>query len=489
MLFGSFVLLLSQTGLAPDPFDTGAEQPIVQAAPAFANNVFGSQGMQEGQILDAEDFVQTSVQGFGDRQNTWAWSMQWWNGHLYVGTNRSWGCVRYAAWLPDLYPPSDPDIQCTPEPEDLLLQAEIWRYAPETDIWERVYQSPNDVEIPESPEKYTARDFGFRGMTVFTESDGTEALYVAGVSTRPIHPDVPPPRLLRSADGVNFEAVPQDPGTVLGDLEAEGFRSLTTYRGRLYATAGNLFGDGVLLESGNPAGGNDNFRQVTPDGMRVFEMVPFNGYLYLGLQDTENGYAVVKTDASGMPPYTFTPVVADGGFLSEPSKTVLSMYVFQDHLYVGTDRPAELTRIDSNDGWELVVGAPRETPEGRKEPLSGMRAGFGFAFNGHMWRMASYNGWLYVGTADFSTALRDIPVLGEVLRPRMGFDLYATPNGQDFVPVTSTGFDDIFDFGLRTIESTPYGLFLGSANSYYGTKIWQGRFRDDYSIYLPIVRS
>jgi hypothetical protein len=442
----------------------------------------------QGQPPSPEDFAQVNVQGFGDRQNTWAWSMQWWKGSLYVGTNRSWSCIGYAAWLSELYPPSDPDIECTPDPDDLLLQAEIWRYTPRTRTWERVYQSPNDVEIPGSPGKYTARDIGFRGMTVFTEADGTEALYVAGVSTRPIHPRVPPPRILRSTDGINFEPISQDPGTVLGDLEADGFRSLVVYKGRLYVTAGTLFGDGVLLESENPAEGNDNFRQVTPEGMRVFEMVPFNGFLYLGLHDPENGYSVMKMDATDTLPYTFIPVVTDGGFRRPPSKTVLSMFVFKDRLYVGTDRPAELIRINPDDTWDLIVGTPRETPDGLKEPLSGMDVGFDYFLNGHMWRMESLSGWLYIGTADFSTGFRMIPILGDILRPHMGFDLYATQDGHDFFAVTRNGFGDIFDMGARTLEATPYGLFLGTANAYYGTRIWHGVFGEHYDIYLPLVQ-
>ena len=39
---------------------------------------------------EEDDFVSMAPQGFGDRQNSWPWSMQWWNGYLYVGTNRAW---------------------------------------------------------------------------------------------------------------------------------------------------------------------------------------------------------------------------------------------------------------------------------------------------------------------------------------------------------------------------------------------------------------
>ncbi len=446
------------------------------------------------------NFVQAAPQGFGDRQNSWAWSMIWWQGKLYVGTNRSLLCVQSASnayafpWID--YPPDDPDLECAAEPEDLELQAEIWRWTPETDTWERVYQSPNDIEIPDHPGKYVARDIGYRYMTLFTEADGTEALYVTGVSARSYIKGIPPPRILRSTDGVTFEPIPQDPGTFLGDLDTldeidmNSFRTLKVYKSRLYTNVGRFYGNGVLLEAENPAGGNDNFRQVSPPGMTVFEAAPYNGFLYVGTTDLQNGYSVLKTDATGEPPYSFTPVVTNGGYRTpRPSGSVLSMFVFKDRLYVGTDRPAELIRINPDDTWDLIVGTPRDTPDGRKESLSGMGDGFDYWLNWHMWRMAEYDGWLYLGTYDGSTTFHTVSWLEPVLRPHMGFDLYASQDGVHFTMITSTAFDDIFDCGVRTLESTPYGLFLGTANPYYGLQIWRGVPGEVYPVYLPLVHT
>jgi hypothetical protein len=449
--------------------------------------------------LFRRNFTQVNEQGFGDRQNSYAWSMKWWNEKLYVGTNRAFRCVEVAAVrsaLPDLpfpeYPPNDPDIECAPTPQDLPLQAEIWRYTPETETWERVYQSPNDIPIPDHPGKYVARDIGFRDMAVFTEPNGTEALYVTGVSSRDFNgrTEIPLPRLLRSTDGVTFESVPQDPGTVFGDLPSpnESMRTLEVYKGRLYVTVGSLYGAGALYEAADPAGGNDNFRRVSPEGMRVFEMEPFNGFLYVGTRDPDGGYAVVKTSASGTPPYTFTMVVPGGAYRRFfKSQGVISMFVFKNRLYVGTDKPAELIRINPDDTWDLIVGAPRDTPDGYKAPLSGMSDGFDWAFNVHMWRMGEYQDWLYVGTVDASTFWHTIQWADQLLRPHMGFDLFTTRDGWYFTQITRTGFDKMFDIGVRTFAATPHGLFFGTGNYYYGTRVYLGVPGPVYSVYLPIV--
>jgi len=208
--------------------------------------------------------------------------------------------------------------------------------------------------------------------------------------------------------------------------------------------------------------------------LRVFELQEYNGFLYVGAVDMDGGYSVLKTDATGEPPYTFTPVVTNGGFLPNPSKAVVSMHVFNGRLYVGTDGPAELIRINRDDSWDLIVGTPRLTPQGFKYPLSGLDEGFSFSLNEHIWRMEHHHGVLYIGTYDASTTQHLCPGKEQVLHDRMGFDLYSSEDGVHFSAVTLDGFGDPYDFGVRTFESTPYGLFFGTANYYFGAKVYRG---------------
>ena len=446
----------------------------------------------DGLALGTNDFATTSAKGFGDSQNSVAWSMKWWEktGKLYVGTNRSWMCWSYAAFatafplLGFIYPPLDPDIECTPDYTDLPLQAEIWAWTPpeipgDDGVWERVFQSEKDVPIA-GTEKFAPRDIGFRTMAIFTEQDGTEALYVAGVNSSPIHDDkfgVPPPRILRSTDGINFEPIPQDPFTVLGDLSKNSFRSLTAFNDKLYVIHTSVQGNGKVYEATNPELGNDAWRQVSPEvpDLRTFELQEFNGFLYAGVLDLAQGYAVIRLDTTGEPPYEFTTVVPLGGYLeNDPSKAVVSMHVFNNYLYVGTDDPAELIRIDADDNWDLIVGTARRTPDGPKVPLSGLDEGFAFTLNDHIWRMQEHDGYLYVGTYDKSTSQRLCQDKREILQDQMGLDLYRTSDGIHFSAVNTTGFGDIFDYGVRTLQSTPYGLFVGTSDLYTGFNVFRG---------------
>ncbi len=53
-----------------------------------------------------------------------------------------------------------------------------------------------------------------------------------------------------------------------------------------------------------------------------------------------------------------------------------------------------------------------------------------------------------------------------------GFDLLVSKDGVNFDAITRDGFGDAANHGLRTICSTEYGVYLGTANPYYGTQLW-----------------
>ena len=51
-----------------------------------------------------------------------------------------------------------------------------------------------------------------------------------------------------------------------------------------------------------------------------------------------------------------------------------------------------------------------------------------------------------------------------------GFDLWRTCDGENWLPVTRNGFNNPYNYGCRNIVSTPYGLFIGTANP-FGPKV------------------
>jgi hypothetical protein len=492
-------------------------------------------------MLDATDFTPVASGGFGDPHNGLAWSMEWFKGRLYVGT------LRDLLWLfkkVGNYPYLDPYPVPMPPLAEMDLRAQIWRYTPGAESWERVYTSPlitPSLQRPAGPflwrrllgtprilrmlrrqgrqrratvlirallgfglewaragfRMQVARDMGYRNMAIYTDRHETEALYMASFGAGS--------HLLRTTDGTAFEVV-TNPS--LKRNKACGFRPLVSFKGRLYGSpVGAYFSSyPVVLEADDPARGAVDpavWRPVStpgfgdPDNVSIAEMEVFQDHLYAGTGNL-NGYQVWKTAATGSPPYRWQQVVADGGQKGPPGPfTVVSMYPFGEWLYVGSGRapaaletleptPGELIRIAPDDTWEVVAGAPRETQQGFKAPVSGMPGGFGNPFAMYVWRMVAHQGWLYAGFNDATTILYYTPWnrvgpraahridqhggVEKFLEAEGGFDLWCTQDGVDGTCVTRTGFGNPFNNGVRTFKSTPFGLFVGSQNFFTEAK-------------------
>jgi ubiquinone/menaquinone biosynthesis C-methylase UbiE len=447
--------------------------------------------------LNFENFTQIGVRGVGDPRNSYPQAMSWFKGKLYVGTSRDTLCLLRR---PRKVPPPEMEfwpVQC-PDPEvPELLRAQILSYDPAENRWDLVYRSPlvmfEGKEVP--------RDVGFRGMAVYRGcSDSEPCLYVGSVSPVGVC------TILRTIDGINFEPV-QNP------LNGPTIRTLLPYKGKLYTTIigkrdchANESSQAELLETDDPFTGNWRVVSETslgdPGNAALFEMAEFNGYLYVSTLNTAGGFQLWKTDAEGSPPYKWKKILTAGAYRGFLNSGGASLVVFNGCLYIGTgisgggyDRvnkvgpaAAEVICVYPNDTWDLVVGAPRITPDGVKIPLSGMGPGFDNFMNGYMWRMCVHDGWLYVGTFNGAVLTKYRPrysikepdkeklAIFEKLLPTRnlenyferygGCHLWRTRDGKRFYPVTRNGFGSHFNFGIRQMTSTPFGLFVGTTNPF-----------------------
>jgi hypothetical protein len=249
----------------------------------------------------------------------------------------------------------------------------------------------------------------------------------------------------------------------------------------LFATVSDYRGVGQIIASANPRAGNNAWFLAAPvlEEFPAWNLHVFNNYLYVTTGDaflSPEGYGVYKTDATGPPPYTYQTIIANGAWQANElfrSTQGLSFMDFKGQLFVGTNRPTELVRVNPDDTWDLIVGEPRFTPQGLKRPLSGLGIGFGSWFNGHFWRMANHDGHLYLGTWDWSVGLKGLKDLDTLFGFQYGFDLYRSEDGIHWTALSKTGLGDGHNYGGRSFESTPYGLFLGTARQRGGLQVFQ----------------
>ncbi|MBT8419655.1 MAG: hypothetical protein KJO08_02210 [Gammaproteobacteria bacterium] len=457
--------------------------------------------------------------GFGDGYNAYAYSAVWFREHLYIGTSRANLCLLKFA-MPfvriDTWPVDCPYQNYTRAFERLAARGEIWRYDPITSLWERLFRAPF---VRDGEGVRFSRDLGYRGMTVFQgRSDQAPALYVASwARSRGQGPEI-----LRSTDGRVFTPVAKPRfKSAREDITVTAIRALTPYKGRLFtaptgASKGNvnMAWTSLIFETADPVSGqwysvNDPGFERPPEVAVIYEMAVCHDYLYAGTGGI-NGFQIWRTQAEGSPPYKWEKILSNGAGRGALNQGVVSMIAYKDCLYVGTGiqnggydhrwkigpAAAEIIRIHADGQWDIVIGSARDG----KEPISGFGAGFNNYFCGYIWRMGIHEGWLYVGTMDWSVILRFVdlenkPMKSARLLAEMGverfidyqggFDLWRTWDGENWLPVTKTGFGNPFNYGCRNIVSTPHGLFICTANP-FGPKVatrigkeWKWAYRDN----------
>jgi hypothetical protein len=121
-------------------------------------------------------------------------------------------------------------------------------------------------------------------------------------------------------------------------------------------------------------------------------------------------------------------------------------------------------------------------------PLTGMGSGFGNNFTGHFYRMGVYNNQLYLGTWDWSSSLADleatigpIPYFDPVFLYEFGTDIFKTSDGIHWSAITHDGMNDPGNYGIRTVQATPLGVYLGTTRPFGGAQVWLNNATLDYN--------
>lgn len=446
--------------------------------------------------LRGADFANIGVGGMGDGHNNYAHSMAWFKGKIYLGTTRSNMCMlRFQAAFETL-PLVVWPVEC-PESRDELYRldfsAQIWCYDPPLASWEMVFKAPMVEDANGNP---VPREIGYRSMDIFhAPSDPEPALYIAAWAPG----RAPGGLILRTYDGRSFEMI-SEYGII--DPPISATRCLTAFKGRMFfsPTAKRGTGGGqqnsanlpVVFETPDPASGEwipaNEFGFGDPGNTAIFTMGVWGDELVAGTFNLE-GFQIWTSACEGHPPYEWRKLVDKGGGRGPLNQIVCTMAAFKGALYIGgaiqgggIDRvngigpaAAEVLRVNPDRSTDVIVGDPRPGVRAR----AGLTAGFGNFFNGYMWAMAVYDGWLYCGTYDWSINLRwailnqsppkvralvESVGVEQIIAAEGGADLWRSADGDNWLPVTRKGFGNPYNWGIRNLVATPEGLIAGTAN-------------------------
>lgn len=370
----------------------------------------------------------------------------------------------------------------------------------------RVLKFGNDF-VPSGSPKEVFRIVGGNSLRAITAHTGklcigtfTNDIYC---SENPLEQPSPPP--LNKMDGWDKVASVADFGAVNASDALSGIWHFVSFNGYLYA----FIGRGI--DPQNPSSG----------GFQVYK-----GREVLAGESGANPYGwkwqMIVGDLSKGAKYP--------AGLGDPNNAAASPFIFKDQVYAGTFydiaglaaqgdfnylfsnwTPPQIYRFDKNDKWEMVIGDTNTLFPTR---IGNYGAGFynptfqqrllltppyntaNLSLNGYVWWMEEYKGRLYASTFDMRLFLNYIneenlskfgitdperqkqimAIIGMINTFNSnppGFDLYSTSDGRRWTAVTLDGFGDRFNYGGRVLKATSNGLFIGTANPFYGAQVWQ----------------
>jgi len=249
----------------------------------------------------------------------------------------------------------------------------------------------------------------------------------------------------------------------------------------------------------------------SPGGFRIFKGAPSNSD-----NPTQKWiWTETMSGGAGNPWYEIANPFVFGDFVYIVAGSHLTNHLMRgdfELLHENFDRIRPvILRFDKDDHWEMVIG-DLDVNTRFENRLGNYRAGFwkpvlpfppfnsnNYSVNVYIWWMEVYSDKLYCSTFDarvflkyaeaFLDNLISKQVVDETTKNKIvlaiqllnllndnfpGADLYVTSDGINWSPVTLDGFGNEYNYGIRTIKATDDGLFVGTANPFYGFQVWKG---------------
>ena len=390
-----------------------------------------------------------------DRRNGYAWAMAESKNYIYIGSNRNiiFSLIKsifilgnFAETITDLI--FEDDVST----ETVDNSAEIFRYNKLTQKIEQVYKSELTLEggfyesgyisavsfkpYNEDNESIYIGAFGNnytrilkfkenyvidvdKPEVVFIDNTGKSSVGAMGVHEAKLYfglmitdTDL---RIMESAapskNTWNIVADLNDfnniPNVDIGSSRSGGIFDLISYNGYLYAIIGSgnkpINESGFLIFKGKYIGlmakGSNRY------GWKWDMIVGPNGKYEAGMGISSYAIATpFKYKASDGKEYVYV------GTFSNVIQSTQKLISFDfSYLYENFVKPTQLYRFDENDNWEMIIGTPSEN-EPLKIRIGNYKAGFvpdnsgiNYSSNHYIWRMAEYNGKLFLGTFDSSS--------------------------------------------------------------------------------------
>ena len=193
--------------------------------------------------------------------------------------------------------------------------------------------------------------------------------------------------------------------------------------------------------------------------------------------DKNENMELVMGNATGMFPNGSLSGLKSG-FGRNENQYIWRMQVYDGKLYVGTFDTSSLLQVmgqfvngdllrQSQEAWKsqweylkaLMKALQEADADGTGNPSTLAKA----------IKLSNKFVFQNISVRNIASAIR---LLNYLRKAQRGFDLYVSEDGVNFETITTNGFGDPYNHGLRVFSVTDQGLCVGTANPFYGTQVW-----------------
>lgn len=122
------------------------------------------------------------------------------------------------------------------------------------------------------------------------------------------------------------------------------------------------------------------------------------------------------------------------------------------------DSVKNIVETEGLDGlYSILLSMANVTGQNVKEKVDQIKESLGEAYNSIDWEGLEM--YAYISDAVKNNA--------------WGFDMYKTSDMKNFELITNDGFGDKYNYGGRSLVATDSGLYIGTANPFYGAQLWR----------------
>ncbi|WP_016950030.1 hypothetical protein [Anabaena sp. PCC 7108] len=344
----------------------------------------------------------------------------------------------------------------------------VLRYQPNLNKWTEVYyevlnRDETDLSVIQLPAEDEKKDseigsseLSVKLSTLNLENGSNSILTLSVISSLGS-------KILYSVDGENYQLLTNNNDLTSKAIDVHHF--LTTSQ-KLYALAfkglTNKNCQSCILTRESLISGT--WQEI--DLQRIFEdknnldlygFIDFNNSLVIATLNKKMGFQIWKYRDNDEKTNTWELAITNGAYRFAHNQKIYAMTVFNSDLYFVSGivpgvasitqdwylNSFELTRLYSNNDWDVIAGIPRCTPDGLRVPLSGTGPSFDMGSGAIFQCLVAHSQHLYLGANNED-----------------GFQLWSSQDGENWLLFPPNELTSYYQVKIQEAMSTAFGLLF-----------------------------